>query len=66
MKNHSKEEQEQVRAGRDTDTSQEGWLDYDYSLAQYDSQGFRRHQEVTHVRRGNYSYQATLEIEANL
>lgn len=59
VKNHSKEEQDQVRQSRETDTSQEGcgWLEqttlnYDYSLAQYDSQAFRRQQEVTHVRRG--------------
>ena len=61
VKNHSKEEQDQIRQSRDPDTSQEGggWLEqptlsYDYSLAQYDTQTFRRHQEVTHVRRGNY------------
>ena len=62
VKNHSKEEQDQVRQSREPDTSQEGgagWveqttLNYDYSLAQYDSQAFRRHQEVTHVRRGKY------------
>ena len=73
VKNHSKEEQDQVRAGREPETSSgEGWLEqeqqqglqqaqlnYDYSLAQsqYDIQGFRRHQEVTHhVRRGNCNY----------
>ena len=58
VKNHSKEEQDQVRQSREPDTSQEGWLEqtalnYDYGLAQYDSQTFRRHQEVGHVRRGN-------------
>ena len=60
VKNHSKEEQDLVRQSREPDTSQEGWLDYDYSLAQYDSQAFRRHPEVSqvsqvgHVRRGEY------------
>ena len=63
VKNHSKEEQEQARAGRELDTSSgDTWLEkelqqpgvnYDYSLAaQYDSQAFRRQQEVTHMRRG--------------
>ena len=63
VKNHSNEEQEQIRQSRDPDTSQEGggWLEqtalnYDYSLAQYDSQAFRRQQEVTHVRRGRTTY----------
>ena len=53
VKNHSKEEQEQVRLSRDTDTSQEGaggWLEppvsYDYSLGQYEAVG--------HTRRGNH------------
>ena len=63
VKNHSKEEQDQARAGRDPETSGETWVEqeqqhqgtvqYDYSLAaQYDTQAFRRQQEVTHMRRG--------------
>ena len=55
VKNHSKEEQEQVRLGRDTDTSQEGaggWLEppvsYDYSLGQYEAVG--------QTRRGNHHH----------
>ena len=57
VKNHSKEEQEQVRLSRDTDTSQE-WLEppvsYDYSLGQYETVG--------QTRRGKYQKDDSLLV----
>ena len=78
VKNHSKEEQDQLRAGRDPELSGEGWLEaehqqvlqtavsYDYSLAQYDSPAFRRQQEVTHVRRGNHHHYLSHHYDINV
>ena len=61
MKNHSKEEQEQVKVvrdtgsqGRSTDTSQEGWLDTEMPPG---------HQQVSSGHSYNISYQYTWDVK---